>query len=144
MPRKDIADYHHDPVFRTRRTGMLSGVRRYKLEEVFDPQEGSGGWEQTLVFMSEIAGGGEHRMTLRAKKPEGLAKHRTRIAAILEIEATALRQYRQGDVAHADFNREQGMRLREALQREGLTDLPEREWRWEGGQLIFRGQQKMF
>ena len=52
MRRKDIVDYHHEPVFHTRKTGMFSGVRRYKLEEVLDPQEVSGGWEQTLVFAS--------------------------------------------------------------------------------------------
>lgn len=144
MRRKDIVDYHHEPVFHTRKTGMFSGVRRYKLEEVLDPQEVSGGWEQTLVFASEIAGGAQHRMTLRAKKRDGLERHRTRVTAILESEATALRQYRDGDLAHADFNREQGMRLRERLHGEGLTDLPEREWRWENNQLIFRGQQKMF
>ncbi|MFZ5534899.1 MAG: hypothetical protein ACOY3M_01955 [Patescibacteria group bacterium] len=144
MRRKDIVDYHHEPVLHKQRTGMFAGVRRYKLEEVLDPQEVSGGWEQTLVFASEIAGGAQHRMTLRAKRKDGLEKHRSRIAAMLESEATALRQYRDGDVTHADFNREMGMRIRETLRGEGISDLPEREWRWESNQLIFRGQQKLF
>jgi hypothetical protein len=144
MRPKDIRDYIHEPIYQRRSPRSIAGVCRYRLQETFDPQEGSDGWEQTLVFASEIAGGGEHRMTLHAKKREGLNNHRTRIAAILESEETALQQYRAGEVAHADFNREMGMRIRETLQSEGITDLPEREWRWENNQLIFRGQQKMF
>lgn len=122
----------------------LRGARQYKLTEIGEFEAVGRGWQQTLGFVSEVAGGGEAKVTIRAKKRDGLTKLLGLIQTIEQIEQLAAAQYRSGDVNKADFNRETGVRLRQKVRDEGVHDLPEREWKWENNQLIYRGQQKMF
>ena len=133
-----------EPRYIRPRHASLRGVRSYKLMEIGEASSGQGGWQQTLGFVSEIAGGGEARVTIRAKKSDGLTKLVGLIQTIEQVELLAAEQYRAGDLNKADFNREMGVRLRQKIREEGIPDLPEREWKWENNQLIYRGQQRMF
>lgn len=133
-----------EPRFVRPRQAGMRGVRPYKLMEISEPTLGGSGWEQSLGFVSEIAGGGEVKRTIRAKKPDQLKQIISLIQTIEEVEMRATAQYRSGDLAKADFNREMGVRLREKIRTEWMPDLPEREWIWENNQLIYRGQQRMF
>lgn len=123
---------------------VMGSVRRYKLASEGEIEPGTGGWQRELHFISDLAGGGEASITIRAKTKPKLDALLAKIRLVEQLEATALSKFREGDINRADFNREQAVRMRESLAKEGVTDLPEREWRWENNQLIFRGQQKMF
>lgn len=122
----------------------VGSVRRYTLVREGEVEPGSHGWQMALGFVSDIAGGGEANITLKAKKKPQLAELVKKVHLVEQLENTALAQFREGDVAHADYNRELAVRVRGALAEAGVNDLPEREWKWQNNQLIFRGQQSMF
>ncbi len=119
-------------------------VRRYTLVKEGEMETGSHGWQMALDFVSDLAGGGDATIVLKAKKKPQLIELVKKVRLVEQLEATALKQFRDGDVAHADFNREHAVRVREELAEAGVADLPKREWKWQGNQLIFRGQQTMF
>lgn len=133
-----------DEIRYKRPSANLRGARQYKLVEVGEPEIEGLGWKQSLGFISDIPDGGERTIVIRAKHTKKLEEMLGIIRSIEETEKLAEAQYRRGDLNRADFNREMGVRMREKAQKLGVTDLPEREWKWENNQLIYRGQQKMF